>query len=306
MKRDIKKRVFSFALLITLLVTLCFSGCDGNASHAESETTSKGESQVLVLKKSAELYDIAAGDKVYKDLQILCSCEGSSGNSGRIKSAAIYGPDHVYPYIPLLIVMSNDTPLLFELEECNALYPIAYMQDIDGDGEDEIIVDSLQAASHFVRSVLFVLKVVEDKLEVLYRFPARSYKEEEKFPLEMNNFGFTSQLMENYQLLIEYPPTKFSKVLDVSHLLSSYHLYDDNGIFLPDVETIDVVNFDSVLVSGLQDVDGDGACEIILIQAAHFLGKDLGSVLVTLGYNSQEKTMEVMSVDFELRGTLSP
>jgi hypothetical protein len=197
--------------------------------------------------------------------------------------------------------MNNDTPLLFKLEACSTPFPIVYLQDIDGDGEDEIIIDSIKRASHFVESVLYVLKIVEDKLEVLYRFPSHSYSEDEELHNEMNNFGFTSQLMENDQLLIEYPSLKFHKIFDISHHYNKSLYSDSEGGIPPSVETIGVVYFDSVLVSDIQDIDEDGSYEIIGVQTARMLGQvDLGVAKITLKYNHQSKGLEAVSVDFEL------
>lgn len=298
MKKNQTRRAMLLAalLLCFIVLVLCCSGCNDAALE--------GESNVAVQKKSNDFYDIVTDDKIYKDMKILFSCDSSSGGFGAVTSAEIYGPDHVYPYIPLLIAMHNNAPLLFELEESNAMHPVVYMQDIDGDQEDEIIVDSIQAASNRVKSVLYVLKVIDDKLEVLYKFPANGYAETDDISSETNNFGFTSRLMENQQLLVEYPGTDYRAVFDIAHLLADGGaLYNSKGRLLPDIETTNVLCFESILVVNVQDIDGDGAAEIIGRQTVDMDGlggNPLGSAEIIFKYQPKSKRVEVASVDFEL------
>ena len=291
-----KKRVLACILLITCFLSLI--------SCSFSKPVSENKSEIAIQKTSNGFYNIKDGEKLYEDLEIVNSCNGSFGESGRIKSAEIYKPVNLspYQYIPILIVMYNETPLLFYLEECYTYNPTVYLYDIDGDGEDEIIVDSLRAASSRVETVLFILKVVEGKLEVLYRFPEYTYDYSKgNIPYEILDFGFTSQLLNNYKLKVEFPATGFSKTFDISSLSKKGLLYNLKGKLLPDAKTENIIYFGCFVLSDLQDVDEDGIYEIIGQQIAGMFGEEnLGNTEVVLKYNTQKKQMEVLKIKFEV------
>lgn len=299
------------AFLLTLLTSCGQLGVPAVSPSALPEPTvtegsnintdDPGESKIIIRKKDGDLYDIHDGEREYKNYQILYSCESLSGQSGPIKSAEIYGYEFVAEYEPLLIVHinNNDTPLLFHLAMCYTYYPLVYLQDIDGDGADEIIVESVIRATSIGEFVLHVLKVIDNELVELYRFPTYDYVKD-GIQYEVCNFGFKGKLLDHYKLLFEFPSLNFSKIIDYSDNgrvnIKQYY----NGKGKPLDETEDPLLFQCFQRIDVEDMDGDGIYEIIGRQNIRITGhRGIGTAIITLKYNVENQKMEVINVDVE-------
>ena len=293
MKINQKRCYFLCILLLLIFCILLVPAC------SLRESSIKEPQQIKIHKNENGLYEVQDGSKIYKDLKILNSCESLSNSN--IKSAVIYGTDwqavetskHAYKF-PLLAVASDKTTMLLQLDEVYVYPPEVYIQNIDGDETNEIIVKS--TLGDLRETGLRIFKLADNKIVELYCFPEFPFIFSENYQYGKLNFGFTSNLMDNYKLIIKYPEKDFENIIDVSSDFAIENEYYDTQGKLKQ-KTDDIVHFGCFMDFQIEDVDEDGICEIIGHQGMSTdFSKMIGSMLITLKYSSQSKTMEVMSI----------
>ena len=260
-----------------------------------------------IIKKGLNLYDIRIDDTEYENMNIMFYCGGSiKGNDEEPEASYIFGKKGGQSYDPILAVMLNGKPLIFELDTCHTYNPLVYMKDIDGDGKDEVIVDSVRTAMGIGEYVLYIFKIEEGNLVELYRFPSISYDygQDSGIPHEILNFGFKSRLFDNYQLFMEFPALNFNKTINLSYCDTDNikHYYDDEEKLTNKIEMVDIIRFYCFQETHVEDIDGDGIYEIIGWQNADIYpftnDRSIGAVKIVLKFNVSKQQMEVIEVDF--------
>ena len=283
--------------MLSIFIIICIVASCSNNKRPINSIKNTGKDQ-----NGRDLYDIYMGDIKHEGLSLLTSCESSSEKD---MSVYIYGKAWEGEYIPILAVESKEQLLLFELERCDLYPPKIYLGDIDGDGQDEIVFHS---TIFYRQNPIHVLKIEGNELVELYRFP--QYIDDLNVPIteikdsisdDLINFGFMGCLLDGYKIRIDFLALQFSKIIDLSnteydHIQLDLY-FDKNGKVL---KPLSELYFDYFYDIELKDVNEDGICDIIGRQNVGFQYKQsLGNVIIVLKYNSEDKQMKVMSVDFE-------
>lgn len=270
-------------------------------------------------KNGNDLFDIRWGEKKLIDMVLLEKTEGTSKR--RPMTVELYGKSSKNDYLPTLAVRRGKQLLIFQWEVCNQWIPKIYLADVDGDGEDEIVYHNPIFNGH---SPLHVLKLEEDSLIELYRFPQYKYKYYSQYStfnmwndldLKKLNFGFVGRLADGYKLVLEYPDLDFKREIDLSDgkyfFIDKSLYFDKHGKplkpYVREIEPKLRELYFSFFLNPLylDDYDKDGAVEILCLQAVGFGFNEqvVGFSEVGLKYNRESKAMDVVFVEFvEIEG----
>lgn len=184
-----------------------------------------------------------------------------------------------------LAVEKEDALLLFDLGK-DIMEDILYLNDVDGDGIDEIIIhQTLGMTGGAGQYSSRILKVVEDEIQEIFS----------SSPDNVFNTSFTSEFLDDKQLSIRNERTGYSKVIDITKRI--------NGEFF--IERGELINRDKILCDSFysfipEDTDNDGVFEIIAFQYVSILTHAgyIGYTKCVIKFNLSSQNFEVISSEF--------
>ncbi|MDE6519058.1 MAG: hypothetical protein K2K91_01160 [Ruminococcus sp.] len=188
-----------------------------------------------------------------------------------------------------LVVEDGEEKYTHELFKSHS--DVMYTGDIDGDGDDEIIVNQLVGVTGGVGSYYS------------YVFDYENGNITELFSSHMDDMfdtGFSSKLKDNY--IVEFSNTFTGFSTEIDYYRNS-NLFNDDGTVANGKNDSDHAMFDSFREFKPEDVDGDGICEILCLQftAMNSHVEYVGDAQSYLKYNSDNKQFEVIKADFITR-----
>ena len=206
----------------------------------------------------------------------------------------IYASDSIY-HDSYLAVATDNKILLEDLSLIVGCYgETMYLQDVDGDGFDEIIIQQLVAMSggaggYFSR----IFKVENEKIK-------------EIFPLTDDNrfdTGFTNFLKDGFLIEISNNFTGYKKTIDYSKDGSESPYFDKKGNVVEQGE----ISCDSFYEFIPKDVDNDGVYEIVCLQYVSLYGHSdhIGDAKSILKFNKKTQQFEVIKAEFIQKDLLS-
>ena len=250
------------------------------------------------IEKRNDLYEITINNTTYAELAELGTYKSKKADSN-IKNVWVYGKNSGEPYNPVLVVETKDSLLATTLVECATYYPSVYIGDVNGDADEEIIVNNVRTAMGIGEYKLQVFQA-KDELVSIYAFPKTDYiynGPDADIPYDELNFGFTGELLDNYQLLIKFPSLNYQRTITLESNKTDSSFFDENGTVKNKNEN--VLKFSTFSNVEVADVDNDGVCEIIGSQNVSYgVIKSIGSVNVVLKYQQTEKTFKPVQVEF--------
>ena len=277
-------------MILALLFIFC-SAC----------TPSKNNEKILI-EKNDTTYTLTIGETVYSQLEKLYEYSPDLNKKGNILSACVYGKTigEVTEYNPILVVETNDGLFAEVLDTCATYQPKVFVNDVDGDGNDEIVVNNVRTAMGIGEYRLQVFRTEKDGLTSIFNFPETAYiynGPESDIPYDKLNLGFIGKLEDGYKLRLEFPSIEYEELISLNEKMIDNSLFDENGTPLSKSENI--VKFNTFHSVEVADKNSDGVCEIVGKQNIFYgVLRSIGEVEIILNYNTEIKSFGVVAVRF--------
>lgn len=277
-------------LILLAVVALLFTSCAATP-----------EERVQIHNDADGLYTITIGQESYSQLEQLNKLE-DCGSNGNITGAWIYGKTKdETEYTPILLVQTKEGLTAQLLDVCATYYPLLYAADVDGDKEDEVIVNNVRTAMGTGQYRLQVFAAEASGLTPLYSFPKTAYTyhgTDADIPYDELNFGFHGYLRDGFRLFVEYPALRYEETISLRDATIDASLWDENGQTLAPEE--DVLRFNTFHSVDVLDIDDDGVFEIVGKQHVSYGTKrSIGVMAITLQFNKDAGDFAVVQVAFE-------
>ena len=302
------KRFFSFSVLI--LILLISTGCCNNENKLEPMQPGVRIEQVgevygsEIYHKNADeilkLYNIYIGGTVCKNQYLATSCEPSAENKGPVISVEAYRTStYGDEYNPIIIIKTKDIIFAEILETTINYQPFLYLNDIDGDGEDEIIINSPYSQTFLSPNNLLILKIIDNKLQQLVKMPAIQWIPNESFPHKSYDFGFSTKLLDNYKAIIEFSALQYKEIINLPKDETYWEDYNEkNGKLISD--GTNKILFEQFINIYPEDIDNNGIHEIIVLQNMRLpTTRSVGAIRIVLKFNTEKQQMNIIKVDFQ-------
>jgi len=273
------------SLFMLLILTFSFIAC----------TQTKNDD--VKIEKIKNLYKVTIKGKNYTELVELGAYKSQKDNSNII-NVWVYGKNNGESYTPILVVETQNSLLATALVECATYYPLVYIGDVNGDNDEEIIVNNVRTAMGIGE---YKLQIFETKNELtsIYDFPRTDYVyygPNANIPYDELNFGFTGELLDNFNLCIQHSGLNYKKTITLAEEKIDTSFYDEEGIVLN--KNVNVIKFNTFYNIEVKDIDNDGVCEIIGDQNVSYgTIKSIGTATIILKYQ-QDASFKPIQVEF--------
>ena len=259
------------------------------------------EDAVQIHEDGDGLYTITIGEERYSQQELLNQLE-DCGNYGNIVGAWVYGKTKdETEYTPILLVQTKEGLMAKRLDLCATYYPLLYVADINGDKEDEVIVNNPRTAMGIGQYRLHVFSTASSVLMSIYNFPKTAYTysgSDADIPYDELNFGFQGYVRDGFQLYIENPSLHYEETVLLEDTMIDSSLWDENG--QPLVPEENVIRFNTFYDVEVVDIDNDGVFEIVGKQhVAYGTKRSIGVMSITLQYKKEVGDFEVVQAVFE-------
>ena len=199
-----------------------------------------------------------------------------------------YTEDKLYHYSHLIIKDESET-LTYNLSESDvgSYADLLYVCDIDGDNADEIIIQRTAGmtggAGQYISQIF---KVENNQIKEIFHSSSSN-----KF-----DTGFSSDMQDNYMLVIVNRHTGYEKALDISAKGYLDVFYNEEGSLISKTD----IFADSFHSFSPVDVDNDGIFEIKANQYVSFYGHSdyIGTAVSILKYRSNTKKFDIIETEF--------
>lgn len=255
-----------------------------------SENTKNNDHQILTSKTMLEHFPMLDEGSItdlpevgLQDVVVKRKVDGFS-LSAYILSDYRYGKSE--PHDSYLAVEMDFERILFFDFENKSFDDFLYLNDVDGDGFDEIIiqqhVDMAGGAGQFSS---YIFKVENDEIREIFNSST----------CNLFDTGFVSEFLDGYKLKVSNTITGYSSTIDISNKYIDEY-FDENG----KGATGDFILCDSFFEFIPEDVDDDGIFEIICLQYTSLNSHPdyIGDAKSILKFNSYIQKFEVIESDF--------
>ena len=296
-KERVKRMKMWLRLVCVFLCVLLVGGCAAPSPGGESSP----EDAVQIHANGDGSYTITINGERYSQLELLNQPE-DCGRYGNVVGAWVYGKtENETEYTPILLVQTEDGLMAERLDPCATYYPLIYVADVDGDQEDEVIVNNVRTAMGIGQYRLHVFSTASSVLTSIYDFPKTVYTysgSDADIPYDELNFGFQGYVRDGFQLYIENPSLHYEETVLLEGTTIDSSLWDEDGQALASEEN--VIRFNTFHDVEVMDIDGDGVFEIVGKQhVAYGTKRSIGVMSVTLQYKAG--AFEVVQAVFELQ-----
>ena len=169
------------------------------------------------------------------------------------------------------------------------------MQDLTGDGLDELIVAVTSGGSN--RGVLlYIITMVSDTPRILFTINSADSTYDDEAPPPFD-FGFVYEFLPNYQAVLKNKSVATEHDIDLSYMKE---LTGFDGSFDSNGRGTQSLGFDWVYRYELTDIDKDGLCEIRCVADVWYSthAETVGYVSAYLKYNTASHEFKVIRTDY--------
>lgn len=293
----------SICFLLALGLLFINVGCEKQKSSNSSSGTEKPHQNITTRKLNYELdwLEKDLSKSGLKGLIVGQSAVGCFTTQSLTLSRYIYlfndyqryGENSIY-HDSYLAIETDSEILLRDLadDDYNGSYgEEVYACDVDGDGIDEVVLQQTVGITGGAGQYLSrIFKVVDDEIIELFNSSSVS----------LYNTGFSGILKDGYKLEVQNIFTGYSITLDMSDKKTYCGIYfDEAGKVIYDVYSENIM-CDSFMEFTPEDVDNDGAFEVVCLQYVWLYGHldGIGYAKSILKFNKSTTMFEVVGSEF--------
>lgn len=293
------KKAICGILIFALVLGLCSCGERENSSSDSSSSENYPEHQYLTNDAVDFNYDtmlrldipeVGLENLFIREKTALTQIESETYGEVYLLGDDRWGR-RTMPSAHYLAVVTDGKLIVKDIFELAAYSGKLYLNDCDGDGDNEITVQETVAMTGGAGQYLSRV------------FDFKSGEINEVFTSRVDGWivdtGFTGEIMKNKKLKIKNRFTGFSKIINFSDIENEDYFnwwYDENGEIIPRDIMVDSF-FEFIPV----DIDGDGVFEIKGKQYVSLIGhaNGIGAAISYFSYNNEKGKFEIIKSDFE-------